>query len=253
VRVNIGWDPTGKINYSQLSMAVIPYSLAPLSALPPFTKVRTGQQSNVYSAEGKECVGPVFIEGGLQYNESTICPLEEDLAKDVRIGFVIRTPQEVGGWFQGRVGAPLIQVNSINQETKRVSISGEPVTFPKVADIVKKGEAGWVRGGTFTFPEDSVGIATTDKALVNLKNSTGDRASGQVTEWAIRAVGSNNLCSTDSTLISGIVTSNALAYQGAPITWNGKYLQFLLGGLHLNSDGSIMKANIVEPIQPLVA
>jgi hypothetical protein len=234
-------------------MSVVPYSLTPLSSLPVYKKVRTGQQSNLYSAQGKECAGPVFVEGGTQYFETNLCPQQEDLNSDVRVGIVLRTPQGVGGWFQGRVGAPDIQITSINQDVKRISISGEPVTFPKAVAITKKGQAGWVRGGTFTFAEESAGTATTDKALLSLKNSTGDRASGQVTEWAIKAVGATSWCSSDPSLIAGIVTSNALVYQGAPITWNGKYLQFLLGGLHLNSDGSVMKGNLDVAINSQIA
>jgi hypothetical protein len=42
-------------------------------------------------------------------------------------------------------------------------------------------------------------------------------------------------------------------YQGAPITWNGKYLQFLLGGLHLNSDGSVMRGNLDVAINSQIA
>ena len=253
VRINIGWYPNGDINYSQLSMSMVPYSLTSLSSLPPYVKVRTGQQTNRYSAQGKECVGPVFIEGGSDFFETNSCPQEEDLVPNVRIGIVLRTPQGVGGWFQGRVGAPDIQISNINEDVKRISISGEPITFPKVVAITKKGQTGWVRGGTFTFAEDTAGNPTTDKALLSLKNSTGDRANGQVTEWAIKAVGATNWCSSDSSLISGIVTSNALVYQGSPITWNGKYLQFLLGGLHLNSDGSVMKGNLDVVINSQIA
>ena len=136
---------------------------------------------------------------------------------------------------------------------KRISISGTPISFPKAVAITKKGQSGWVRGGTFLFAEDSAGTATTDKALLSLKKSTGDRASGQVTEWAIKAVGATSWCSSDPSLIAGIVTSNALAYQGSPITWNGKFLQFLLGGLHLNSDGSVMKGNLDVAINSQIA
>ena len=253
VRINIGWDPSGEINYSQLSISVVPYSLTPLSSLPSYKKVRTGQSSNLYSAQGKECAGPVFVEGGTQYFETNLCPQQEDLVPDVRVGIVLRTPQGVGGWFQGRVGAPDIQVTSINQDVKRISISGTPISFPKAVAITKKGQSGWVRGGTFLFAEDSAGTATTDKALLSLKKSTGDRASGQVTEWAIKAVGATSWCSSDPSLIAGIVTSNALAYQGSPITWNGKFLQFLLGGLHLNSDGSVMKGNLDVAINSQIA
>jgi hypothetical protein len=253
VRINIGWDPSGEINYSQLSISVVPYSLTPLSSLPSYKKVRTGQSSNLYSAQGKECAGPVFVEGGTQYFETNLCPQQEDLVSDVRVGIVLRTPQGVGGWFQGRVGAPDIQITSINQDVKRISISGTPITFPKAVAITKKGQSGWVRGGTFLFAEDSAGTVTTDKALLSLKKSTGDRASGQVTEWAIKAVGATSWCSSDPSLIAGIVTSNALAYQGSPITWNGKFLQFLLGGLHLNSDGSVMKGNLDVVINSQIA
>ena len=253
VRINIGWDPSGEINYSQLSISVVPYSLTPLSSLPSYKKVRTGQSSNLYSAQGKECAGPVFVEGGTQYFETNLCPQQEDLVSDVRVGIVLRTPQGVGGWFQGRVGAPDIQITSINQDVKRISISGTPITFPKAVAITKKGQSGWVRGGTFLFAEDSAGTVTTDKALLSLKKSTGDRASGQVTEWAIKAVGATSWCSSDPSLIAGIVTSNALAYQGSPITRNGKFLQFLLGGLHLNSDGSVMKGNLDVVINSQIA
>ncbi len=253
VSINVGWDPNGDINYSQLRMSVVPYSFTPLSSLPTYKKIRTGQQSNLYSAQGKECSGPVFVEGGTQYFETNACPQQEDLAPDVRVGFVLRTPQGVGGWFQGRVGEPDIQITSLDQEVKRISISGKPVTFPKVAAITKKGQPGWVRGGTFPFAEDSAGTTATNKALINLKNSTGDRASGQVTEWSINAVGATKWCSSDPSVISGIVTSNALVYQGAPITWNGKYLEFLLGGLHLNSDGSVMRGNLDVAINSQIA
>ena len=253
VSINIGWDLSGDINYSQLRMSVVPYSLTPLSSLPTYKKIRTGQQSNLYSAQGKECAGPVFVEGGSQYFETNSCPQQEDLASDVRVGFVLRTPQGVGGWFQGRVGEPDIQITSLDQEVKRISISGKPVTFPKVAAITKKGQPGWVRGGTFPVAEDSAGTTATNKALVSLKNSTGDRASGQVTEWSINAVGATKWCSSDPSIISGIVTSNALVYQGAPITWNGKYLEFLLGGLHLNSDGSVMRGNLDVAINSQIA
>jgi len=74
----------------------------------------------------------------------------------------------------------------------------------------------------------------------------GDRADAELPTWSFRAVddqGNLNRCMSSSSGLMGLVTTNAMMYDGGPPDFDGKSLSYGVAGLHLTSTGDLARGN----------
>lgn len=178
------------------------------------------------------------------------CARPADFAVGTKVSIKFRLPNNVGGWFSGRMKDPQISVTPLNKSVNVVEISSEPVEVAALGLVKKKEDFSpienmWVEnngrwstnGGTATgangwqpniFP-----------FIENYRTQTRDTSIGTNLVWKMRTIGSGggSSCLADKSKVLGIVTTNALGYDiGSPSFKNG-FLEYKVAGLHYMPNG----------------
>lgn len=187
------------------------------------------------------------------YEEDGLCGVAQDFASGTRIRLKLRLSKEVGGWFRGRLKDPILNVSDFSKRDASVTVEGTPVTVPRMALVMPKAtlndqEKIWYQnhgywptlddgngsGPQAGLPNDAFPVIDYYRAKVN------DTASGLNTYWNFTTTswGSGSQCLQDKTKLLGIVTTNAMAYDGdAPSFENGS-LNYHVSGLHYMPGGT---------------
>ena len=210
------------------------------------------------------------------------CAQKFAFPKDVRFFVKVRTNALPAGWLHGRMTDPQISITKANGYSV-LEVSALPTEVPIVAAryqwdempstlrelySTKTGafvqDGGNISGITTVLsdlpnaPEDphlrsywsqphssgTNGIAELNAWLPYVKNTS--TASSSV--WRLRTLSSNeisgaDLCFTDSTKVTGIVTTNATEYSSGPPSFNPAdgTLNYKVSAPHFKPDGSVFK------------
>ncbi len=184
------------------------------------------------------------------FKDGDLCGVVQDFPTSVRVKLVVRVSNKLGGWFQGRLKDPEIQVEKFNENSNRISISAEPSTvsrfaFPQTLAAFDVKEQTWfqnqgstyIPGGKMTgpFPGQREVFDFVDYHRKKLK----DTATGKNTYWSIRttSAGGGSYCLSDKTRVLGIVSTNALGYDGDAPSFKDGSLDYRVTGLHYLPDG----------------
>ena len=187
------------------------------------------------------------------YEEDGLCGVAQDFAAGTRIRLKLRLSKEVGGWFRGRLKDPVLNVSDFSKRDASVTVEGTPVSVPRMALVIPKAtlndqEKIWYQnlgywptlddgngtGPQAGLPNDAFPVIDYYRAKVN------DTASGVNTYWNFSTTswGSGSQCLQDKSKLLGIVTTNAMAYDGdAPSFENGS-LNYHVSGLHYMPGGT---------------
>jgi hypothetical protein len=184
------------------------------------------------------------------------CFTRNSMPKDTRLGVEIFLPNALSGWFHGRIYRPQITVDQINAQRIRYKIEAEPVTVPILNDVRPQSslssdfkqfvDSRWgtlAHTGQQLMPGSSGNVAF-DVASLYLP-IVGDKASSSGDFWKIKSQGTNgaepnvSYCSKDKSLVSGIVTTNAMVYTASPPSFNKEEqsLDYRVLSPHLNETG----------------
>lgn len=218
VRPMARWNQaTSRLKIDRMEVKVIPYELQP---------------------RGKLSLGCAFTIGDQ-------CAQIVDFDENTRVELAFRIPNELGGWFSGRLKAPNISVTKFNAKTNRIVISAEPVEVAAMG-LVKKnsdftdeenrwneGHGRWSTGmgwatGANPWQEDVFPFIEHYRKQVN-DISIG---TNRVWNFASMAAGVGSPCIQDTSKVQGIVTSNALGYASESPSFKNGYLDYKVTGLH---------------------
>lgn len=185
---------------------------------------------------------------GCAYATQGICAREQVFSTDTRISIQLKLTNKLTGWFRGRLKDPLIDVQKINSDYNTVTVEASPVEIARFftpADISvgapnilgKPSENS--HGGPYTLFD-----ASTTRALeiVNgYRDWAKDTAAGTSSVWTFTSVQAGQAssgnsqayrCLNDSSRLLGIVTTNAMAYEGGAPRYSGGFLNYNLAGMH---------------------
>ncbi|MBM3719911.1 MAG: hypothetical protein FJW51_04705 [Actinobacteria bacterium] len=199
----------------------------------------------------------VMTETGLCFERTTF-------PSGYRFGMTVSLPNELSGWFHGRIYRPEI---SITRSGPRYdyNIEATPVKVPYIREQVPSSQWGkelvdfvdakfscnslgdcGSTGGGFMMPGNSGAFAfdLTKLFLPVVK----DKSSGTGEYWSVRTLdfwneGSSadtiQSCSSNSTAVSGIVTTNSMIYSAGPPTYNAdsSSLDYKVLSPHVNEKG----------------
>ncbi|MFM8842544.1 MAG: hypothetical protein ACKOFU_07560, partial [Actinomycetota bacterium] len=217
VRMTFKWDRAKRTFYAAwLEASVYPYLETP----------------RAQPANSANCV----------WEESSVCGVPQLFPDGVRVHLNVRMSKSIAGWFRGRLTAPELSITSINSETNRLEISGEPVRVSRFSAIATRENttseeqsaiaamggnpaSSLFGGGGRHYPFSHWGDF---KWLEMFRDLAGDRASGESVVWNLSTIDgiSNNSCLADSSRVLGIVTTNATVYDGNVPPFNGEELQY---------------------------
>ena len=207
----------------------------------------TAQYRYTFPPDGQLCV----------FEEDNTCGVAQDFAPNTRIRLKVRLSTDVGGWFQGRLKDPVLNVEKFSPTSSLITVEASPVNVPRLATVVSLSNLSDFEKISHTnmgqWPTADGGIGSGPQAgnpyyvfpfLDYYRSKVKDTAAGTTSYWnfSTTAYGNGSPCLQDKTKLLGIVTTNSMAYDGnAPSFENGS-LNYSVSGLHYMPDG-------VTPIQ----
>ena len=226
----------------------------------PYREATGNYQENRINPDPNATPQDRYLGNGSQYcawAEAGLCGIPQDFAAGARIKVKVRLPKEIGGWFRGRLTDPVMDVTSFSANNSLVSVEATPVTVPRMAFLNKISsfndqEKLWYENFG-RFPAADFGRATGPQAgnpemafpFIDLyRTRVKDTAVGTNTFWNYTTTswGNGSNCLQDKTKVLGIVSTNALAYDGSSPSFENQTLNYHVSGLHFMPDG-------VTPVQ----
>lgn len=201
-----------------------------------------GAMNNGYAAE--ECAT----------TDVGYCAKVVEFSENTRVGLKLRLSKELTGWLQGRISKPSLSVAPINSKLDRVEIQASPVKVPQLYVETKvKSLPSWLQGsidqnfgsGGRAFSDKQWRIYSSEgeqvvkvtRALTKIAN---DRAAHVSTSWnvsSLQRVNTGNRCLDNPKRLVGLVTTNALAYNGGAPRFKNGFLSYQVAGAHYLPDG----------------
>ena len=186
----------------------------------------------------------VFAEDGL-------CGVAQDFAPDTYIKMQLRIPNQVGGWFRGRIKDPVLDVSTFSSKNNLLTIEAAPVnvsrlTIPVLKSSFTDQEKIWFTNmgqwgnGTVTGSGPQAGIPQDSFPFIAYyRERLKDTSSGSNTFWNVSttAWGNGSQCLQDKSKILGVVSTNSLAYDGGSPSFEDGSLNYRVSGLHFKPDG----------------
>ena len=222
----------------------------------PYT-VKTGPQYEVpVRRDGKDQNGKPRVESRgapeCVWSDAGRCGIREDFAPGTKVSLSFRMSKQITGWFRGRLAKPNISIAPFSAENNRIQVTAEPVVVARMAaavnstnataedlELVKNhgGEGGSNQlERTIKYPFSHWG----DFDWVDrFRKAAKDTAAGTTSIWSFSTVEglSNQSCLKDSNRVIGVVTTNAMMYNGVVPDFVKGQLTYKVAGLHYAPDG----------------
>ncbi len=200
----------------------------------PVGSMNAGQRTPCGGPGGPACV----------YHLVGFCGKEQELSPNTRIKLSLQVPNQLVGWFQGRLKDPSVEISPIDAHYNKLSIDAAAVTVPRLFvkyDTKKFGNAlEGVSYGTSGLDVKEI-EASSDKTRDVIRKLTladNDTATATSTLWTVATLNSGgNPCFADTSKVVGIVTTNAMAYLGSAPEFKTGSLSYQVAGTHYLPDG----------------
>jgi hypothetical protein len=186
------------------------------------------------------------------WTENGGCGVAQDFAEGTKVRLSLRIEKTIGGWFQARLKAPTISVSEFSKDNNLLVVEAEPTTVQRFSyenpDATKLSttERNFVLytgygGGPTRFVSKAPAQDEFSFGYLNyFKDKVKDTAVGSNTFWSFssaEATGTGSPCLSDKSKVLGIVTTNALIYDGGVPKFSRGFLNYRVAGLHYEADG----------------
>lgn len=186
------------------------------------------------------------------WKEPGYCGVAQDWVEGTKVRLKFKMPSDIAGWFKGRIQKPEIQINPVDAKTNEVTVAAEPVGVAQLAVVSPASEkdallnTGWDMGwwGGPGFVE--VGMRASDRDVAKFINryrkQLGDSSSGTTTMWNFSTVnsGGGSDCLQSTNKLLGVVTTNAMGYDGSAPSFEDQTLTYHVSGMHYLADGKTL-------------
>ena len=218
----------------------------------PYSETRGFKYERPFSEEmvlpnGSIRIGTRGSAGECAWTETGLCGLMEDFPNGVRASLTLRVSNLLTGWLMGRMADPLINVEPFDAEQNKISIDAEPVKVPKFYAVTDRSKASAAILESLPRNSDFSGVTNNlanesgaFRTIENWKDVAKDTAAGLVSTWSATTIrsGFGSQCLADTTKLLGVVTTNAMVYEGTAPRFERETLNYQVGGMHFNPDGS---------------
>lgn len=188
------------------------------------------------------------------WQEVGICAKKQSFPEDSRLKLILRIPNEVNGWIHGRFQNPDIKIEKISNQIDRLIVSADPVVIPTAGylgefkdlspDMTSALKSSGVNVRASGSRGESANVSVSDARAFSYLSAfapiLNDRAGALKTRWTFQndLERVNASCSNRVEGIKGIVSTNAMIYEGTAPLFDGKTLNYKVGGLHYNPDNT---------------
>lgn len=228
----------GKFTFHDFTAMVFPYTERLGSGY------QEGSLKNITDREGRQNVS---ISGGspnCAWTEKSKCGFIEDFADNTRAKLSIRIGNSLSGWLMGRMSDPIIEVKPLTATQNLLTVDSEPVAIPKFQKKILTSQA--TPELIEADPQVKLGgmhnqlASMTMKSFLAWSKVVDDRANGLETVWSISTTtnGTGSRCLQDRSKLLGLVSTNAMVYEGTAPSYKDGSLQYKVAGLHNNADGT---------------
>ena len=210
----------------------------------PYEEVAVSYDPNSKNATVQNQVNKVCI-----FIESGKCGEAQIFEDGIRLGLKVRLTKEIGGWFRGRMAEPQIVVKNFSSKNNELYFEANPVEIPRFhamrkftefTDYEKKlraGGSGGTPGGLATgaMADEPEGMRLLDNYRAELK----DTAVGTTKMWRVSSIssGDGGKCLSDTSKVLGMVSTNAMAFDGGAPAFKSGFLNYKVAGFHYMPDG----------------
>lgn len=180
------------------------------------------------------------------WQSGTTCGERTDFAEGQKAQLSVRLPNTITGWLHGRFKAATIAVDKYDANQNRLTVSAETVRVPELNTSLTPAQFNTLPNPSYFMNNgmqwNSVN-AGNPAALEWVKQLSGvlkDTATGEHGTWSFSTIPQNtnsNKCFQDKSQLLGLVMTNALVYAPGAPDFDGKQLNYQVGGLHFKSDG----------------
>ena len=167
------------------------------------------------------------------------CGLTEDFADGTKVGLTFRISKEMGGFFNGRLKDPDIQVEKFNAGSNLITVDGEPVKIPRLALAIPHDTA----IAKLLKYDVGLGLGKTQAGfnpsqIESFREFANDTATAQTTSWQLASVFTRLTgCFNQPNQLVGLVTTNAMGYDSGAPQMLGGFLNYKVSGMHYLPDG----------------
>lgn len=192
-------------------------------------------------------IRPFKVVNGNQWSSLFFTPTESgllyDFPENVQMRAVIHMSKSASGWFKARLNNPDISISSLNTLNSRVEVTGAPVRVPAFAyqrylnnlSADEKKYTNTLKGVVYVEP----GTREIFDYIEMARKVVKDVAAYSNTYWTLTSTpwDNRNPCLQDSTRVLGIVSTNAIGYEGASPEFKDGFLNYRVTGIHFGPDG----------------
>jgi hypothetical protein len=151
--------------------------------------------------------------------------------------------QIIGGWFSAYLDKPSMSV-STRGSTSLLKVSGSPVEIPRFQFASEGAASKDVKSVYKKYNRElgELGIQSVDTEAADFLDvfrvAARDSATGERQAWSFRSAGQGpyNRCLSNKSTLLGMVSTNALIYQGTPPELKSGFLSYTVAGMHFKSD-----------------
>jgi hypothetical protein len=186
--------------------------------------------------------------GVCAWTQPGFCGVGQDWVPGTRARLTFSMPNTIAGWFKGRITSPEISITAKSAGVNQVTVAAEPVAVPQLAIAQPKAEKDALLQtgmdlGTWGGPGfEEIGLQANSRSVAQFieryRSQLGDSSTGKTSQWNFATVngggGSDCLASSDKVL--GIVTTNAMGYDGSAPSFENETLTYHVSGMHYESD-----------------
>lgn len=210
------------------------------------------------------------------------CGAAVRFADDTKVKLSLRIPKELGGWFHGRLSDTDAELSSHDDELNLLTISANavdvPITsyqfqacdpnqqtyadmyFPSAVDSPDWNKTQFCTraetDGLGSWGHWGPGSITAVNDFTDYEALMDPRAKGTVNTWSISSLSFDeglNSCFSDTSLIQGFISTNALVYQaGLPIFTAGKF-DYRIASTHYDAEANEIKGDYTLEVRSSVA
>ncbi len=192
-------------------------------------------------------------ESSCAWTETGTCGLREDFTAGTFASMSIRVTNLISGWFFGRLQSPSMSVQTFDASSRLLTVAGEAVAVPSFEatspfPTLSPAFQTYFSSNPYSVPlfsglldEILPNWPVAFDAIDDLRSAANDTATGVTNIWTINSYAAGaNPCVSDSSKISGLVTTNAMAYDGSVPAFANGFFTYHVAGMHYQPDGSVM-------------
>lgn len=236
---------------ARLSVHILPYKEVgnfESSKKVPFSRMALAEITNQEGARRFQITG-----GDLDcvWTEDGKCGLPVDFEDNTFASISIRLRNDLTGWLMGRMEDPQVKIAKIDNDYSKLTVSANVVQIPILnvsipkKNLTPKLRETWLEDGYGNPDPNAIDLINGDspgifEIIDSWRDVAHDTSAGLSTAWNFTSMtgGGGSPCLLNPTGLQGIVSTNAMGYDGIAPSFEEGSLNYQVAGFHYNPDGS---------------